>query len=175
MSIEELLQQMEEYRSRRKKNDHRPKWLRVFIHQMAEMFEPLAYSGRVGFDCQAGDNGWIVTMYLGTTEIIGGPRDGQIDHVSFRVDLTRLVRQFKSVERLEWYSVSNEGDDRFNDSTRSLLSVVGQLDNLQTIQLELLATPPKYVESGLKLAESARGNRSGDHSSDQVGDEADEF
>lgn len=175
MSIEELLQQMEEYRSRRKKADHRPKWLRVFIHQMAELFEPLAYSGRVGFDCQAGDNGWIVTMYLGTTEIIGGPRDGQIDHVSFRVDLSRLVRQFSSVERLEWYSVSNEGDDRFSHSTRSLLSVVGELENQQTVHLELLATPPKYVGSGLKLTQSASGNSSGGDGPDKVGDEADTF
>ena len=150
MSIEELLQQMEEYRSRKTAKDHRPDWLREFVRSAAEIFEPLEHTGRVGFDCQAGDDGWIVTMYIGTTEIIGGPRDGQIDHVGFRIDLSTMTRLFHSLERLEWYSVSNQHDERFNDATRSLLSAVGTLSNNQKIQLELLGAPPKYIGPGLK-------------------------
>lgn len=153
MSIEELLQQMEKYHSRRKQTDHRPAWLRDFVRGVADMFEPLEYSGRVGFDCQAGEKGWIVTMYLGTTEIIGGPRDGQIDHVSFRIDLTKLTSQFESVERLEWYSVSNENDVRFSDATRSLLSIIGSVADGQYVQLELLASPPKSAGPGLRVGD----------------------
>ncbi|MEQ9408728.1 MAG: hypothetical protein RIK87_13410 [Fuerstiella sp.] len=154
MSIEELLQQMEDYRTRREQKDHRPAWLRAFVKSAADLFEPLEYTGRVGFDCQPGEQGWIVTMYLGTTEIIGGPRDGQIDHVSFRVDITRLDQLFQNIQRLEWYSVNNESDDRFHDSTRSLLSVVGTVADDHVVQLELLGIPPKYVGPGLKQHEN---------------------
>ena len=157
MSIEELLQQMEDYRTRREQRDHRPQWLRDFIKNAAEVFEPLEHTGRVGFDCQLSDRNWIVTMYLGTTEIIGGPRDGQIDHVSYRIDLSRLTRLFQSVQRLEWYSLTNEHDERFNDATRSLVSVVGTVEGDQVVQLEMLGTPPKYVESGLKKNATASG------------------
>lgn len=158
MSIDELLQQMQDYQTRREQKDHRPQWLRDFIRTAAETFEPLEFSGRVGFDCQLGEQTWIVTMYLGTTEIIGGPKDGQIDHVSFRVDMTRLTGLFNRIQRLEWYSVSNQNDDRFNDSTRSLISIVGTLSDEQTIQLELLATPPKYVGAGLKKHHHSNNN-----------------
>lgn len=151
MSIEELLEQMEAYRARRAEKDHRPKWLRQFVRQAADLFEPLEHSGRVGFDCQADENGWIVTMYLGTTEIIGGPRDGQIDHVGFRIDLAEVGRLFAEVERLEWYSVGNLNDSRFEGSARSLLSVKGTIEGDHQIHLELLGTPPRYVGPGLKI------------------------
>lgn len=151
MSIEELLQQMEDYRNRREQTDHRPQWLRDFIRSAADRFEPLVYSGRVGFDCQAGEHGWIVTMYLGTTEIVGGPRDGQIDHVSFRIDIARLSDLFDTVERMEFYSVSNDHDKRFSASTRALLSLVGTVRDGSHVQLEVMATPPKYVGPGLRM------------------------
>lgn len=153
MSIEELLQQMEEFAARRKQKDYLPTWLRDFIKSAADVLEPLEYTGRAGFDCQLGERGWIVTIYLGTSEIIGGPRDGQIDHVSFRVELHRLMRLFTDIERLEWYSVSNATDDRFSSDTRSLISVIGTVIDDQIVQLELLGTPPRYVGPGLKRHE----------------------
>ncbi len=156
MSIEELLQQMEDYRTRREQRDHRPEWLRTFIRNAADVFEPLEHMGRVGFDCQFSDRNWIVTMYMGTTEIIGGPRDGQIEHVGFRLDLSRLTKLFATIHRLEWYSLSNELDDRFNEATRSLISVVGTVESENVVQLELLGTPPKYVGPGLKKPDSAQ-------------------
>lgn len=155
MSIEELLEQMEAYRARRAEKDHRPKWLRQFVRQAADLFEPLEQSGRVGFDCRADEHGWIVTMYLGTTEIIGGPRDGQIDHVGFRIDLSELGRLFCDVDQLEWYSVANTDNTTFNDSTRSLLCVKGTIEGNHRIHLELLGTPPRYVGPGLKIPDRA--------------------
>ena len=153
MSIEELLQQIEEFRER-KARDHRPAWLKAFVRNAAELFEPLAHSGRVGFDCQVGEEGWIVSLYLGTTEIIGGPRDGQIDHVGFRINLAQLTKLFTNLERAEWYSVSNENDTRFHSATRSLLSVIGTVNDQHKVQLELLGEPPVYVEPGIKQNEN---------------------
>ena len=150
MSIEKLLQQMEDYKTRREQRDHRPKWLKEFICQVADIFEPLANVGRVGFDCQADERGWLVSMYLGTTEMIGGPKDGQIEHVGFRIDIHQLLRLFSDVSRCEWYSVGNERDERFEQAVRSLVSVTGQVNAEHTVRLELLGVPPKYVGPALK-------------------------
>ena len=97
MSPEDLIQNLEDYRFRRKKKDHRPEWLIELIEDMAELFEPLREVARVGYDCQLTEQGWLVRMYLGTMEIIGGPQDGQIEHASFRMDLRALAHLFDRV------------------------------------------------------------------------------
>lgn len=149
MSIDELLQQLGEYEAKKELRDNRPEWLEAFVHQIAEIFEPLSTVGRVGFECQADERGWLVSMFLGTTEIIGGPRDGQIDHAGFLIDIIQLQKQFNSIERFEWYSVA-EPDPRFNEPIRSLLVMSGQLEEGQNVRLELLSSPPKYIDAGLK-------------------------
>jgi hypothetical protein len=149
MSIEELLQQMEEYRTRKEQRDHRPKWLTRFITSVAELFDPLTDIGRVGYNCQADEHGWLVSMYLGTTEIIGGPKDGQIEHASFKIDMCRIVAQFKTLQRFEWYSIANHDSDHFNEETRSLISAHGTVGDDQFVRLELLHIPPMFVTPGL--------------------------
>ena len=89
-------------------------------------------------------------MYLGTTEIIGGPKDGQIEHASFVIDVKHLISMFDDVHRFEWYSLSNENDDRFNEATRSVLSIHGKINDTAFVQLELLACPPKFVGPGVR-------------------------
>lgn len=150
MSLEELLKQMEDFRSRKEKRDCRPDWLKQFVNNAASLFEPLAHSGRVGFDCQGDERGWTVCMYLGTTEIIGGPRDGQIEHASFLVDLKKLEDIFASIDRLEWYSIANPSNEHFDDATRSVLSVRGQAMGGENVHLELLHSPPRFVEPAFR-------------------------
>ncbi len=150
MSIEELLQQMEDYRSRRELRDQRPEWLRQFIIDASNLFEPLSSVGRVGYDCQADERGWTACLYMGTTEIIGGPKDGQIEHAGFVIDVKQLMSLFQEVHRFEWYSLSNNDDDRFNEPTRAVLSIHGYVQKTEFVQLELLACPPKFVGPGVR-------------------------
>ncbi len=150
MSPEELLQQLEAYESRRKLRDRRPQWLQHLVQQIADLFEPLRDVARVGFDCRMDEQGWLIRMYLGTTEIIGGPKDGQIEHASFRMDVQQLVGLFEQVDRIEWYSVANSEPEEFDGQLRSLLSVVAKASEGQRVQLELLASPPRYAPPGLR-------------------------
>lgn len=149
MSIDELLQQLGEYEAKKELRDNRPDWLDGFVESIARIFEPLSTIGRVGFECQADERGWLVSMFLGTTEIIGGPRDGQIDHAGFVIDVVQLQQQFQKVDRFEWYSIA-EPDKRFHEPIRSLLVISGQIEDSKNIRLELLSSPPKYIDSGLK-------------------------
>ncbi|MDA1230313.1 MAG: hypothetical protein O2856_06025 [Planctomycetota bacterium] len=149
MSIEELLEQMEQYRLRREQRDFRPEWLKGFIRQASSLFEPLTHIGRVGYDCQFDERGWTVCMYLGTTEIVGGPKDGRIDHASFRVDLTQFTRLFESISRFEWYSVTETSAREEPEGIRSLIAVHGAIAGGKEVRLELLAIPPQTVRPGL--------------------------
>lgn len=154
MSIDELLQHLERFRSRREQRDYRPEWLKLFIRQAAALLEPLAHVGRVGYDCQCDERGWTVCMYLGTTEIVGGARDGQIDHADFRIDLTRISGLFTSVTRFEWYSLAGLSPTGPQSGFRSLIAAHGLIRDPETqmnqeIRLELLAVPPALVGPGL--------------------------
>lgn len=151
MSIEELLELMEQGRSRKDSRDYRPEWLKKFISSVADLFEPLACLGRVGYDCRLDERGWTVSLYIGTTEIIGGPRDGQIDHVSFRLDILKLQQEFREITRLEWYSVSENAEQASGIPVRSLLSVHGCPPDGETLRLELLGVPPIVTKPGLHL------------------------
>ena len=149
MSPEELLKQLEEYESCRKPRDRRPKWLKQLIQKIADLFEPLRDVARVGYDCRMDEHGWLIRMYLGTTEIIGGPKDGQIEHASFRLDIQQLIEHFEIIERVEWYSVANAEPDEASGQVRSLLSLVGTAGGDTRVQLELLGCPPKYAPPGM--------------------------
>ena len=144
---------MEEHRDLRENLDRRPEWLTAFIHQAAERLEPLGEVGRVGFEAQGHEHGWTVGMYLGTTEIIGGPKDGQIEHASFRIDLSELPALFENITSMEWYSVANEDNERFDHATRSVLSVRGTVkadDECHNLHLEILHAPPRYIHPGFR-------------------------
>ena len=152
MSIEDLLEQMERYRLRREERDYRPEWLKSFISRAAGLFEPLTHAGRVGYDCQCDERGWTVCMYLGTTEIVGGARDGQIDHADFSLDLTHVPELFSQLNRLEWYSVAGGTRGPQADRIRSLIAAHGTVldgDSQQPVRLELLAIPPDLIGPGL--------------------------
>lgn len=151
MSIEELLEQMEQYRLRREQRDYRPNWLKRFVESVAGLFEPLTNVGRVGYDCQVDERGWTICLYIGTTEIIGGPRDGQIDHASFCIDLLQLQKLFETIDRLEWFSVSGSATENNPLTIKSLLSVHGKVAGGGQVRLELLGTPPNVVKPGLHL------------------------
>ena len=149
MSIEELLEQMEQYRLRREHRDYRPDWLKGFVQHASALFEPLTHVGRVGYDCQFDERGWTVCMYLGTTEIVGGARDGRIDHASFRVDLTHISTLFASISRFEWYSVAEPCELNEPECIRSLITIHGAVANGNEVRLELLSVPPHRVKPGL--------------------------
>jgi hypothetical protein len=121
LSARHLLQQIETDRSKRAKRDIRPVWLTALIECAAELFEPLAEVGRVGFDCRLDEQGWSVSLYLGTVEFVGGKTDGQTQRVGFRFDLKALLEQFTRVDDVSW-TVLDHGE-RNQDPVPALAAV----------------------------------------------------
>lgn len=135
--VDSLLQQMEEYRLRREVRDARPDPITTFISDVAELFEPFYGVGRVGFDCQAAAQDWVISLYLGSTEVVGGREDGLHQNPAFHFDVHTAMSMFTSLESVRFTShpaLSGESDN-FG------VTLVGSVDRYP-VRLIVHGTPP---------------------------------
>lgn len=146
--VKHLLKQVEIYRSRRDKRDARPPWVTEFINNVADLFEPMIEDGRVGFDSQPAEDRWIVGMYLGSREIVGGADDGQMQHTDFQFDLLKLKDLFSRVDLFGWSAFPDrrESDDL---PASSFVTVEGQVDG-HSLRLQLYSVPPSEAGPALR-------------------------
>lgn len=100
LTVSHLLKQLETRRERKLARDRRPGWLTAVIDAAADLFDPVAELGRVGFDCRPTETGWIAILYLGSEETVGGPDDGQTRLADFRFDARRAMALFDRVDEL---------------------------------------------------------------------------
>jgi len=137
----------------REPGDVRPDWLVSLISNVAALFEPLVGVSRVGYDCQMTDAGWHVLLYLGNTEIVGGPEDGKLDPPAFTVDLVELVNQLDHVDELSWNVFPGWTNDESSD--HSLVSLSGQVDS-QAVSLQLRGSAPPDAGPAMRLFSDGR-------------------
>ncbi len=148
MPIKHLLKQIETYATKRANRDVRPDWLTDFVNEIAELFEPITGVGRVGFDCQLAEDCWVVGMYLGSTEMMGGPEDGSTKYLNFEFDLQQLIGRFQQIDEFVLSSFPNPRD--FESSTaRSFITLAGSLGE-HPIRLQVFTIPPDDAGPGLK-------------------------
>jgi hypothetical protein len=79
-----------------------PDWLQAFVWQATEHFDPIGGTARAGYVAALEGGRWVVRLFLGETEIVGGPRDGAVMPTAFTFDLESIRRSFESISRLEW-------------------------------------------------------------------------
>ena len=70
------------------------------------------------------DDCWVVGMYLGNTELVGGKDDGESRHTNFEFDLSLLIQRFSRVDRCFW-SAFPAGVDDEDTVARSFVTVEG--------------------------------------------------
>lgn len=151
--VQHLLKQMEGWRPRQKKRDLRPDWLTALIEEFAESFEPISDVARVGFECIPDGEVWVVHMYLGRTEIVGGPRDGHAQHMSFELNIQGLIGRFERLDEFSW-SVFPEGADEVNDP-RSYLTLGGHVMG-HAVRFHFFATAPNENGPGMRVYSDGR-------------------
>lgn len=100
--VQHLLKQLEQHSTQRGERDPRPEWLIDLVNQAADCFVPLHGVARVGYECEPADHGWEARLYVGDTEIVGGPADGQARAASFELDIAALTMCFSRVDELRW-------------------------------------------------------------------------
>lgn len=156
LPIQHLMKQMENYSSKQNNANYRPAWLTSFVDEVAEIFNPTEDVGRVGFDCQFSEEYWEVGLFLGSTEIVGGQRDGQFIAAGFQYDLLQLLDRFESVNRFHFNFLEQTDSKTASDSALAYITIEGHLVDLELVRLNVYSVPPE--EAGPGFRQSHDGN-----------------
>lgn len=100
LTVSQLIRHLETRRGGKTRRDRRPGWLSAVIDAAADLFDPAAGEGRVGFDCRPTESGWVAVLYLGGEEFVGGAADGRTRPADFRFDALGMTRLFDTVTEL---------------------------------------------------------------------------
>jgi hypothetical protein len=145
--VQHLIRQVEDLRARRIQRDVRPAWVTKFIDEIAECFDPHTDVGRVGFECRPVEDVWTVTLYLGRTEIVGGPDDGVSRPASFHFDVAAALKNYEVVDRLQWTARPDAAT--VADADGSLLTIDGLVEG-QRLRLTVTSLPPQTAGPAFK-------------------------
>jgi len=132
-----------------------PGWLVTLIDDVSQLFEPYRGVARAGYECVQIGQEWEISLYLGSTETMGGADDGRLAPVNFRFDLKGLFQTFDSIENYVWNALPDSGE--FFEEEEAMVSFIALegTKNGATIRLQLHATSP--LESGPGLRQFADG------------------
>lgn len=150
------MKQMEHFSSEQMNLNCRPTWLNSFVDEVADIFNPLEEVGRVGFNCQFTEEYWEVGLFLGSTEIVGGQRDGQFVAASFQFDLLQLLDRFESVNRFHFNYLEQPEAAVANDSASAYITIEGHLADLELVRLNVYATPPTEAGPGFRKSHNGK-------------------
>jgi len=92
-------------------------------------------------------------MYLGSTEIVGGPRDGQTQAMPFELDLHRLINRFSDVEEFFWSVFPESAADV--DEAQAYVTISGKIDD-NAVRFHLFAVSPEDVGPGMRVYPDGR-------------------
>ncbi len=146
--VKHLLKQLEVYRSTRRNRDIRPDWLTDLIGRLSDLFDPEDEVARVGFECRLTEDAWELILFLGSTEIVGGPDDGRTRFANFRLDLLTLMDNFSEIDEARWLArPQTEADDE--ETAASYLQISGRIDN-EPLRLKVFAAPPTEFGPGIR-------------------------
>ncbi len=156
LPIQHLMKQMEKFSSEQINIKCRPSWLSSFVDEVADIFNPTDEVGRVGFDCQFSEECWEVGLFLGSTEIVGGQRDGQFIAANFQFDLLQLLDRFESVNRFHFNFLEPSASAGECDSSSAYITIEGHLADLDVVRLNVYATPPAEAGPGFRKSHDGK-------------------
>lgn len=133
---------------RRERPPARPPWLARFVSDAAELFDPHSGLGRVGYRSEPGEDGWSVALFLGATEIVGGPGDGMIAPARFRFDAAGLAALFDEAPAVG-LEVSPQLASQGVDGIDAALTLTGTVEG-HVLTATVLSAPPNGAEPGFK-------------------------
>lgn len=142
-----LIKQLETQGRAPRKKESRPAWVTDLIDRLADAFDPFFEVARLGFECQPGESGWEIVLFLGGVEQMGGPSDGNVDHVDFRFDVQQLMRPFTSINQFQWYALPKGSGSTEPD--QSSLVISGETAH-GPVRIRVYAVPPEFADPGMR-------------------------
>ena len=125
-----------------------PNWLQAFVWNAAEHFDPLGSLARAGYVASEEQGRWVVRLFLGETEVIGGPNDGAIIPTAFALDLEAVRREFERIDRIEWHGLP-AGSSSKQTRDEATLAVDGAVHG-RDLRLLISLRAPADMGPGLK-------------------------
>lgn len=147
------MKQMENYEPGKMRPVVRPAWLSGLVEEVAQLFEPLTDVARVGFESEQEEETWVVRMYLGMTEVVGGPLDGQLRPMSFDFDLHPMLGHFHDINELSW-SVFPDGAEDV-DEPQAYITLSGKFQE-NAVRFHIFAVPPGDLGPGMRIYPDGR-------------------
>jgi hypothetical protein len=122
-----------------------PAWLAHLTNEITPHLHALDVLAPVGchyYHNRARDE-WELTLFISSTETVGGEFDGRISSSKFHVDVQGLLHVFSTIESFHWQALPLGPEDELGPH----LSVEGTYQE-QTVWLRILATSPDRFEPG---------------------------
>ena len=161
LAVRHLIRQVES-RGRRDLRPAPPEWIKEFVSDLADCFEPTVGIARVGYRCCQRNNLWTAAVFLAARECVGGPDDGECAITGFRFDISALLQRFQQVEVCCWNSaasaVAHVLADDFESADPSFLTIEGSIDitGAQRLRLQILSAPPAGASRSLHQTDEPR-------------------
>ncbi|MCA9082573.1 MAG: hypothetical protein KDA81_00890 [Planctomycetaceae bacterium] len=127
-------------------NDEIPKWLRNFVTSAISGILDTKWHAPIGCHCHQYNTEWEVTLFLTSTEVVGGAMDGAEIPVPFQVEINRVMSCFDHVPSVHWQSDKISEDD----SLKQHISFQGTVKN-NKVWLRILKCAPEGTTPGRLL------------------------
>lgn len=144
MSREELKPKIDDVEIR---EPQPPRWLGELATLATQAFHSESQLAPVGCHFHKNDEvdpiQWEVTLFVSSTEVYGGARDGQCAFSRFMVDLRDLMAAFDVIESCYWQAQTMTEDDQLGPH----VGVEGMFQG-HSVWLRITAQPPSEFEPG---------------------------
>lgn len=145
LPIQHLLKEFEKRGQSRPLLRKLPDQLHKLIDAVADCFEPVEGMARVGYECQVTPERWVISMFLGKAEIVGGKYDGMQQVIPFELNLQGILSQFDKVEKFRWQPAHVAAQT--NDE--GIVTIIGSTGTIN-IELRIQQNPPQHVGIGVR-------------------------
>lgn len=94
-------------------NNNPPPWLKWFVNDAVKGIVHRADSAPIGchFFHDTESDLWEVTLFVGRSEVVGGPWDGTVVPTGLEVDVTRVAAAFDIPPDISWQAEKVLADD----------------------------------------------------------------
>ena len=123
-----------------------PDWLRPFVNSALAVIVVEKELAQIGCHIYQDDRTWEITLFVSSTEIVGGPHDGKLRRPTFSVDIGELLSLFRRVDALYWQAQPLDPSDEVG----AHLSIEGVRCG-QAIWLRILARQPDCFPVGSRI------------------------
>lgn len=118
-------------------------WLATLAHEIAQRIRPVDPLAPLGCHFAFHAGRWEITLFVSTTEVVGGQYDGEAFASAFQLDLTGIESLFDEVACLGWQPIELGEDDDLGPH----IAVEGVYQG-HSVWLRITAYPPVGIEPG---------------------------